>query len=125
MCAPKRVSSAETQRFRVKLWPQFVGLHYKMRSSRWNYSVALGYCLVLLVSTLQVEADVVKYDWTVNYLYTAPDCVEKLVLAINGQFPSPTVYAVEGDTVEVKLTNLIPTEGVVLHWHGILQVRSV
>jgi L-ascorbate oxidase len=96
-----------------------------MRSSKWNLSVAVGYCLALLVVTLQVEAAVVKYDWSVDYLYTAPDCVEKLVLAINGEFPSPTIYAVEGDTVEVKLTNLIPTEGVVIHWHGILQVRVI
>lgn len=56
-------------------------------------------------------------------LYTDPDCVEKLVPAINGQSPSPTIFAVEGDTVEVKLTSLILTEGVLLHWHGILQVR--
>lgn len=76
--------------------------------------------MVLLV--LQVEAAVVYYDWKVEYLSVAPDCVDRLVLAINGQFPSPTINAVEGDTVVVKLTNMLPTEGVVLHWHGIKQV---
>lgn len=79
-------------------------------------------CLVVVLAFLQVESAVVKYDWTVDYLNAAPDCVEKLVLAINGQFPSPAIYAVEGDTVEVTLRNHIPTEGVVIHWHGILQV---
>lgn len=78
--------------------------------------------LVFLV--LQGHAAVVQYDWTVDYLSAAPDCVGKLVFAINGQFPSPTIYAVEGDTVEVKLKNALPTEGVVLHWHGIYQVRN-
>ncbi len=69
----------------------------------------------------RAEAAVLEYDWVVGYLAAAPDCVEKLVIAINGQFPSPTIHAVEGDTLVVKLTNNLPTEGVSIHWHGIRQ----
>lgn len=87
-----------------------------------KFRVSVEY-LVFLLFVLRVEAAVVKYDWTVDYSFAAPDCVEKLILAINGQFPSPTIYAVEGDTVQVKLTNHVPTEGVVIHWHGIHQVE--
>lgn len=83
-------------------------------------------CVAMVVSVLllsmQVDAAVVEYDWTVDYLSSAPDCVTKLVFGINGQYPSPTINAVEGDTVVVKLTNAIPSEGVVIHWHGIHQV---
>jgi hypothetical protein len=69
----------------------------------------------------RAEAAVLEYDWEVGYLAAAPDCVEKMVIAINGQFPSPTIHAVEGDTLVVKLSNNLPTEGVSIHWHGIHQ----
>jgi L-ascorbate oxidase len=83
-------------------------------------------CLVLLMAMLHTaEAAVVEYDWDVDYVWGAPDCVEKLILAVNGQYPSPTIRAVEGDTVVVKVTNHIPTEGVVFHWHGMHQVRII
>lgn len=68
-------------------------------------------------------AAVVEYVWTVDYMSTSPDCAEKLVLSINNQFPSPTIHAVEDDTLVVRVTNAVPTEGVVLHWHGIHQVH--
>lgn len=77
--------------------------------------------LVTLMLAVQARAAVVRYDWNVDYMAAAPDCVQKLVLAVNGQFPSPTIRAVEGDTVEVHVTNHIPTEGISFHWHGIHQ----
>ncbi|KAG0628617.1 hypothetical protein M758_1G039900 [Ceratodon purpureus] len=84
-------------------------------------SVGVG-CLVLLMVMLHAaEAAVVKYDWNVDYMFGAPDCVEKLILAVNGQYPSPTIRAVVGDTVVVKITNHIPSESVVFHWHGMHQ----
>jgi L-ascorbate oxidase len=92
---------------------------------QFGMSIFLALLQLLVFLVLQGHAAVVQYDWTVDYLSAAPDCVSKLVFAINGQFPSPTIYAVEGDTVEVKLKNALPTEGVVLHWHGIYQVRSI
>lgn len=54
-------------------------------------------------------------------MYWSPDCVEHVVMGINGQFPGPTIRAQAGDTVHVELTNKLPTEGVVIHWHGIRQ----
>jgi L-ascorbate oxidase len=83
----------------------------------------VGLCLVLVYVTVLrlAEAAVVEFDWTVDYMFAAPDCVEKQILAVNGQYPSPTIRAVEGDTVVVRVTNLIPTEGVVFHWHGMHQ----
>jgi L-ascorbate oxidase len=41
--------------------------------------------------------------------------MEKQILAVNDQYPSPTICAVEGDTVVVRVTNHTPTEGVVFH----------
>lgn len=85
--------------------------------------VGVGSLVLLMVMLHAVEAAVVEYVWDVDYMFSAPDCVEKLLLAVNGQYPSPTLRAVEGDTVVVKITNHIPTEGVVFHWHGMHQVR--
>ena len=78
----------------------------------------VAYLIVAVLVLRQVEAAVVEYDWTVDYASAAPDCVSKLVLSINGECPSPTIYAVEGDTVVVKLTNALATEGIAIQWHG-------
>jgi FtsP/CotA-like multicopper oxidase with cupredoxin domain len=70
----------------------------------------------------EVKAAVRYYEWSVDYAFVSPDCVEKLAMTINGPVPGPRIDAVEGDTVVVKLTNNLATEGVVIHWHGIRQV---
>lgn len=65
------------------------------------------------------------YKWDVEYMFWAPDCEERVVMGINGQFPGPTIRAEVGDTIHVDLTNKLSTEGVVIHWHGIRQVALV
>lgn len=63
-----------------------------------------------------------QYKFDVEYMYGEPDCVEQVVIGINGQFPGPTITAEEGDTLHIILTNNLFREGTVLHWHGIRQV---
>lgn len=62
------------------------------------------------------------FMWEVEYMHWSPDGLEGIVMAINGQFPGPTIRARAGDTLHVELTNKLHTEGVVIHWHGIRQV---
>ncbi|OVA13780.1 Multicopper oxidase [Macleaya cordata] len=62
-----------------------------------------------------------NFQWEVDYIFRSPDCVENVVMGINGQFPGPTIRAKAGDTITVNLTNNLRTEGVVIHWHGIKQ----
>ena len=38
---------------------------------------------------------------------------------VNGTSPGPTLTAVQGQLIEVHLTNASVTDGVTLHWHGI------
>ncbi|KMT02191.1 hypothetical protein BVRB_9g207060 [Beta vulgaris subsp. vulgaris] len=64
------------------------------------------------------------YKWDVEYMFWAPDCEERVVMGINGQFPGPTIRAEVGDTIHVDLTNKLSTEGVVIHWHGIRQLGT-
>ncbi|KAI3848169.1 hypothetical protein MKX03_029468 [Papaver bracteatum] len=70
------------------------------------------------------SAEVQSYEWDVEYMYWKPDCVESLVMGINGEFPGPTIKAKAGDTILVKLNNKLHTEGVVIHWHGIRQLET-
>lgn len=86
--------------------------------------LACLYCLGVFVSSVWGEK-ARHFEWEVEYMYGAPDCLENVVMGINGQFPGPTIKARAGDTVVVHLTNKLHTEGVVIHWHGIRQVKTV
>ncbi|XP_057812947.2 L-ascorbate oxidase [Cryptomeria japonica] len=90
------------------------------------YEPSVYYVLFLLLAFLSfsVEAKVHFHKWKVNYQTWAPDCVEVTIISINGQYPGPTIRAREGDTVVVQLENLMPTENVVIHWHGIRQIGT-
>ncbi|KAK3031380.1 hypothetical protein RJ639_036088 [Escallonia herrerae] len=50
-------------------------------------------------------------------------CSHKPIVTVNGQFPGPTLYAREGDTVLVKVDNHVKYN-VSIHWHGIRQLRT-
>ncbi|EAZ37398.1 hypothetical protein OsJ_21736 [Oryza sativa Japonica Group] len=64
------------------------------------------------------------FRWEVSNMFWSPDCEEKVVIGINGQFPGPTIRAKAGDTIVVHLKNGLHTEGVVIHWHGIRQIGT-
>ncbi|GLJ51152.1 hypothetical protein SUGI_1088780 [Cryptomeria japonica] len=64
------------------------------------------------------------HKWKINYQNWSPDCMQLPVISINGQYPGPTIRARAGDTVMVQLENQMPTENVVIHWHGIRQIGS-
>ncbi|CAI9777988.1 unnamed protein product [Fraxinus pennsylvanica] len=49
-------------------------------------------------------------------------CTNKSILVVNGQFPGPTIYATEGDTIVVDVYNRA-RENVTIHWHGVRQPR--
>ncbi|KAJ1432124.1 Multicopper oxidase, type 1 [Sesbania bispinosa] len=61
------------------------------------------------------------YKFDVEYTFHKPDCIEHVVMGINGQFPAPTIRAEVGDTLDIAVTNKLFTEGTVIHWHGIRQ----
>ena len=45
----------------------------------------------------------------------------RLVIAVNGLIPGPTLIVHEGQTVEVHVHNNLTTEGISIHWHGMHQ----
>ncbi|CAN8252502.1 unnamed protein product [Cochlearia groenlandica] len=86
-------------------------------------AVNLSWWLVTVVAVAvnSATAKVIESNWEVEYKFWWPDCKEGIVMAINGQFPGPTINAVTGDTVIIHVINKLSTEGVVIHWHGIRQ----
>ena len=82
----------------------------------------LALYILFSINVQTVMAGTQFYDWEVRYAYKSPDCYKKLGMTINGESPGPTIYAQQGDTVVVKLTNSMTTENVAVHWHGIRQV---
>lgn len=73
-------------------------------------------------------------DWVVDYLRPTvdlggkasrkrpldiPSSNKKLALLVNNSYPGPTVSALEGELVCVKVTNNLLAEAVAIHWHGL------
>ncbi|KAI3496834.1 hypothetical protein L1887_39212 [Cichorium endivia] len=50
-------------------------------------------------------------------------CATKNILTINEQFPGPTLYVHEGDTIYVKVHNN-GRYNITIHWHGVKQPRN-
>ncbi|XP_057801835.1 L-ascorbate oxidase-like [Salvia miltiorrhiza] len=77
--------------------------------------------LVWMSNSVRAEQNL---RWEVGYMRWSPDGVEDVIMTINGHYPGPTIRAVAGETIQVHLTNGLPTEGVVIHWHGIRQIGT-
>ncbi|PGH05803.1 hypothetical protein GX51_02776 [Blastomyces parvus] len=64
---------------------------------------------------------VVEYHLEICNTTLAPDGFERMVLAVNGQFPGPTIRANWGDTLRIHVKNNLQDNGTSIHWHGIRQ----
>lgn len=62
-----------------------------------------------------------EYWFNVENTTAAPDGIERIVLAVNGSVPGPTIIADWGDEVVVHVTNSMQNNGSTIHWHGIRQ----
>ncbi|KAJ1381549.1 Multicopper oxidase, type 1 [Sesbania bispinosa] len=85
-----------------------------------SFKALILWCILLGLFHLSLGA-VRHYKFDVEYIFHKPDCIEHVVMGINGQFPAPTIRAEVGDTLHIALTNKLFTEGTVIHWHGIRQ----
>lgn len=87
-----------------------------------KYAFANKFAYTYKYKSPESVANIQFREWEVKYAYRSPDCFKKLAITINGSSPGPTIYAQQGDTIVVNLTNSLYTENVALHWHGIRQV---
>lgn len=86
-----------------------------------GYRTLILWCILLSLVQLSLGSKTRHFKWDVEYIFWSPDCIENVVMGINGQFPGPTIRAKAGDIVAIELTNMLSTEGVVIHWHGMRQ----
>ncbi|XP_062566057.1 uncharacterized protein LOC134228420 [Saccostrea cucullata] len=52
---------------------------------------------------------------------TADGVGSRLVIAVNGRFPGPTIEAYENQNMIIHVRNLMHTESTTVHWHGMHQ----
>ncbi|GLJ19466.1 hypothetical protein SUGI_0351470 [Cryptomeria japonica] len=79
--------------------------------------------LLLLVSAATVEGKLKNYKFDIQLKNVSRLCHAKSIVTVNGQFPGPTIYAREGDTVLINVTNHLKYN-MSIHWHGIRQLRT-
>jgi CopA family copper-resistance protein len=60
-----------------------------------------------------------EFDLTIAHTLVNISGTEKYATTINGTVPGPTLHWREGDTVTLRVKNLLP-EDTSLHWHGII-----
>lgn len=64
------------------------------------------------------------YTLEITNTTMSPDGIDRLVMAVNGQYPGPTLYADWGDTFVITVKNSLQDNGTSVHWHGIRQLDS-
>ncbi|TVU51781.1 hypothetical protein EJB05_03225 [Eragrostis curvula] len=80
----------------------------------------LPFGLVALLASV-AQAAIVEHTFNVGNLSISQLCQPaRIITAVNGQLPGPTIKAREGDTVVVHLVNLSPYN-MTIHWHGVFQ----
>ncbi|XP_057947772.1 laccase-4-like [Malania oleifera] len=85
----------------------------------WVRLLVLAACLFPAL----VECRVRHYKFNVVLRNATRLCTTKPIVTVNGKWPGPTLYAREGDTVLVRVTNHVQYN-MTIHWHGIRQLRT-
>ncbi|BAF17661.1 laccase-12 [Oryza sativa Japonica Group] len=90
-------------------------------------SSVLRCCLLvaalMTLSAMGAEAITRQYLFDVQTTSVTRLCSTKSIVTVNGQYPGPTLFAREGDHVEVTVVNHSPYN-MSIHWHGIRQLLS-
>ncbi|XP_073114758.1 laccase-7-like [Elaeis guineensis] len=81
----------------------------------------LAIALVFVAS--MADAAVVEHTFHVGNLTVRRLCQSRVITAVNGRLPGPTIDVHEGDTVVVHVINDSPYN-LTIHWHGIFQILS-
>ncbi|KAL6642452.1 hypothetical protein ACP70R_020633 [Stipagrostis hirtigluma subsp. patula] len=83
--------------------------------------LVLPFGLIALLFASVGRAAVVEHTFNVGNLSISQLCQPaRIITAVNGRLPGPTIKAREGDTVVVHLVNGSPYN-MTIHWHGIFQ----
>ncbi|KAL6980648.1 Laccase-4 [Sarracenia purpurea var. burkii] len=87
-----------------------------------NWVPAVALVAAFLFSGL-AESIVRNYNFSVVLKNTTRLCATKPIVTVNGNFPGPTLYAREDETVIVRVVNGVQYN-FTIHWHGVRQLRT-
>eukprot|EP00959_Pyramimonas_sp_CCMP1952_P152388 3188388-Pyramimonas_sp.AAC.1 len=73
---------------------------------------------LLVEWAVTVNADPLVLNWDITMEFGSPDCVDRLVINVNGLFPGPEVRVSPGQDVLVTVTNNMPSTPIAIHFHG-------
>lgn len=62
-----------------------------------------------------------EYEFNISHALAAPDGFYKPMILANGQSPGPLIEVNTGDTIRVKVNNLMPNTTTSIHFHGLNQ----
>ncbi|GAA0171152.1 oxidase [Lithospermum erythrorhizon] len=83
----------------------------------------VGFLLVLFCCLLpSTHATIHHPRYVVKEANFTRLCKSKSIWTVNGEFPGPTLYVEEGDTILVTIVNQGP-QNITIHWHGVKQIR--
>ncbi|KAL6642454.1 hypothetical protein ACP70R_020635 [Stipagrostis hirtigluma subsp. patula] len=86
-----------------------------------SWLLALPFGVIALLFASVARAAVVEHTFNVGNMSISQLCQPaRIITAVNGRLPGPTIKAREGDTVVVHLLNGSPYN-MTIHWHGIFQ----
>lgn len=70
------------------------------------------------------SAAVVEYDWDITWVNAAPDGFSRPVIGVNNEWPCPEIRATKGDTIRLKMNNMLGNQTTSIHFHGINQIST-
>jgi FtsP/CotA-like multicopper oxidase with cupredoxin domain len=100
----------------------FSGVNYQsLATMARSFSVLL---LTLLLTASSLAKDV-TFNWNLGWVSANPDGrLVRPVIAINGQFPLPTINITLHDRIIINAVNDLGNTSATLHFHGIFQTGS-
>ncbi|KAI2633347.1 multicopper oxidase [Xylaria nigripes] len=66
----------------------------------------------------------ISLDWSLGWKWVSPDGFGRPVVAVNNQWPPPTIEACKGDRIVVHINNNLGNETASIHFHGLYQRGS-
>ncbi|KAI0388597.1 multicopper oxidase-domain-containing protein [Xylariaceae sp. FL0594] len=79
-------------------------------------------CASALAYTCTGIPKTVSLQWSLGWKWIAPDGYGRPVVAVNNQWPPPTIDICKGDRLVVQVTNNLGNETSSIHWHGLYQI---
>ncbi|KAI0550600.1 multicopper oxidase [Xylaria curta] len=81
----------------------------------------LAICSSAVAYTCSGTPKTVSLQWSFGWKWISPDGFGRPVVAVNNQWPPPTIDMCKGDRLVVQVTNNLGNETASIHFHGLYQ----